>query len=40
MGSGEAPKGLKGGKTDLTYTGAIWSGPSSLRGGWGYASRY
>lgn len=30
MGSGEAPKGLLGGKTDLTYTGAIWSGPKAF----------
>ncbi|MFJ5771106.1 thiolase domain-containing protein [Psychrobacillus sp. NPDC093180] len=30
MGSGEAPKGLLGGKVDLTYTGAIWSGPRAF----------
>ncbi|MED3690628.1 thiolase domain-containing protein [Peribacillus butanolivorans] len=30
MGCGEAPKGLLGGKTDLTYTGAIWSGPRAF----------
>ena len=30
MGSGEAPKGLQGGKTDLTYTGAVWSGPAAF----------
>ena len=31
MGAGEAPKGLLGGKTDLTYSGAVWSGPELLR---------
>ncbi|MEI4769944.1 thiolase domain-containing protein [Psychrobacillus sp. FJAT-51614] len=30
LGSGEAPKGLLGGKVDLTYTGAIWSGPRAF----------
>lgn len=30
MGAGEAPKGLLGGKTDLTYSGAIWSGPRAF----------
>lgn len=30
MGSGEASKGLQAGKTDLTYTGAIWSGPAAF----------
>ncbi|MFJ7972744.1 thiolase domain-containing protein [Psychrobacillus sp. NPDC096389] len=30
MGSGEASKGLLGGKVDLTYTGAIWSGPRAF----------
>jgi len=27
MGAGEAPKGQNGGDTDLTYSGARWSGP-------------
>ncbi len=31
IGSGEAPKGLLGGKTDLTYTGAVWSGPAAFK---------
>lgn len=30
MGAGEAAKGLQAGKTDLTYTGAIWSGPRAF----------
>lgn len=30
LGSGEAPKGLLGGKVDLTYSGAIWSGPRAF----------
>ncbi|MFJ8065477.1 thiolase domain-containing protein [Psychrobacillus sp. NPDC096426] len=30
MGAGEATKGLQVGKTDLTYTGAIWSGPRAF----------
>jgi acetyl-CoA C-acetyltransferase len=30
MGAGEAPKGLRGGKTDLTHSGAIWSGPRAF----------
>ncbi|SDH47632.1 acetyl-CoA C-acetyltransferase [Planococcus glaciei] len=30
MGSGEAPKGQAAGKTDLTYSGAIWSGPAAF----------
>lgn len=30
MGSGEAPKGLQGGKTNLTYSGAVWSGPRAF----------
>lgn len=30
LGSGEAPKGLLGGNVDLTYTGAIWSGPRAF----------
>mgnify|MGYP003385818368 CR=1 FL=1 len=30
MGHGEAPKHLNGGKVDLTYTGAVWSGPRAF----------
>jgi acetyl-CoA C-acetyltransferase len=30
IGSGESPKGLMNGKTDLTYTGAVWSGPKAF----------
>lgn len=30
MGAGEASKGLLGGKTDLTYSGALWSGPRAF----------
>ncbi|WP_212391437.1 thiolase domain-containing protein [Sporosarcina beigongshangi] len=30
MGGGEAPKGQMGGKVDLTYTGAVWSGPAAF----------
>jgi acetyl-CoA C-acetyltransferase len=30
LGAGEAPKGLLGGKTDLTYSGAVWSGPRAF----------
>lgn len=29
-GAGESPKGLNGGKMDLTYSGAIWSGPKAF----------
>ena len=29
-GAGESPKGLNGGKVDLTYSGAIWSGPKAF----------
>ncbi|MER2191723.1 MAG: thiolase domain-containing protein [Solibacillus sp.] len=29
-GAGEAPKGLNGGKVDLTHSGAIWSGPKAF----------
>ena len=27
LGAGEAPKHQMGGKIDLTYSGAVWSGP-------------
>ncbi len=30
LGAGEAPKGQLGGKIDLTYTGAAWSGPAAF----------
>ena len=30
LGAGEAPKGQNGGKVDLTYTGAVWSGPRAF----------
>lgn len=30
LGCGEAPKHLRGGKVDLTYTGAVWSGPRAF----------
>jgi acetyl-CoA C-acetyltransferase len=30
IGAGEAPKGQMGGKIDLTYTGAAWSGPRAF----------
>jgi len=30
MGAGEASKGLLGGKTNLTYSGAVWSGPRAF----------
>ena len=30
IGAGEAPKGQMGGKIDLTYSGAVWSGPKSF----------
>jgi acetyl-CoA C-acetyltransferase len=30
MGAGESAKGLMGGKVDLTYSGAIWSGASAF----------
>ena len=30
MGAGESPKGQMGGKVDLTYTGAVWSGPAAF----------
>ena len=29
-GAGEAPKGILNGKTDLTYSGAVWSGPKAF----------
>jgi acetyl-CoA C-acetyltransferase len=29
-GAGEAPKGQMGGKVDLTYSGAVWSGPAAF----------
>jgi acetyl-CoA C-acetyltransferase len=29
-GAGEAPKGTYGGKVDLTYSGAVWSGPRAF----------
>lgn len=31
LGHGEAPKHLNGGKVDLTYTGAVWSGPNAFK---------
>jgi acetyl-CoA C-acetyltransferase len=30
IGAGESPKGQLGGKVDLTYTGAVWSGPTAF----------
>ncbi|MGK2898932.1 MAG: thiolase domain-containing protein [Burkholderiaceae bacterium] len=30
LGAGEAPKGQMGGKVDLTYTAAAWSGPAAF----------
>ncbi len=30
IGAGEAPKGTYGGKVDLTYSGAVWSGPKAF----------
>ncbi|MEI9994616.1 MAG: thiolase domain-containing protein [Rhizomicrobium sp.] len=30
LGAGEAPKGTYGGKVDLTFTGAAWSGPKAF----------
>lgn len=30
LGSGEAPKVQQGGKLDLTYSGAVWSGPKAF----------
>lgn len=30
LGHGEAPKGLDGGRVDLTFTGARWSGPAAF----------
>jgi acetyl-CoA C-acetyltransferase len=30
LGAGEAPKGQNGGKLDLTYSGAVWSGPPAF----------
>jgi acetyl-CoA C-acetyltransferase len=30
IGAGEAPKHQMGGKVDLTYTGAVWSGPAAF----------
>jgi len=30
IGAGEAPKGQFGGKIDLTYSGAVWSGPAAF----------
>jgi acetyl-CoA C-acetyltransferase len=30
IGAGEAPKGTYGGKVDLTYSGAAWSGPKAF----------
>ena len=30
LGAGEAPKGLLNGKVDLTYSGAVWSGPAAF----------
>jgi len=31
LGAGEAPKGIQNGKTDLTYSGAVWSGPKAYK---------
>jgi acetyl-CoA C-acetyltransferase len=30
LGAGESPKGQNGGRIDLTYTGALWSGPRAF----------
>jgi acetyl-CoA C-acetyltransferase len=30
LGAGESPKGQRGGKVDLTYSGAVWSGPAAF----------
>jgi len=30
LGAGEAPKHQMGGKVDITYTGAVWSGPAAF----------
>jgi acetyl-CoA C-acetyltransferase len=30
LGAGEAPKGQMGGNIDLTYSGAVWSGPAAF----------
>ncbi|HUN51398.1 MAG TPA: thiolase domain-containing protein, partial [Candidatus Sulfotelmatobacter sp.] len=30
IGAGEAPKHQRGGEIDLTYTGAVWSGPAAF----------
>src|SRR5579871_440259 len=30
IGAGEAPKGQMGGEVDLTYSGAVWSGPAAF----------
>jgi len=30
LGHGESPKGADGGRTDVTYTGAVWSGPRAF----------
>ena len=30
IGAGEAPKHQMGGKVDLTYSGAVWSGPMAF----------
>jgi acetyl-CoA C-acetyltransferase len=30
LGAGESPKTQMGGKVDLTYTGAVWSGPAAF----------
>ena len=33
LGHGEAPKHTDNGRIDLTYSGAVWSGPTGVRGG-------
>ena len=33
LGHGEAPKNTTNGRIDLTYTGAVWSGPRGVRRG-------
>ena len=40
LGQGEAVKDTTGGRIDLTYTGAVWSGPRGVRGGRGDAGRH
>jgi acetyl-CoA C-acetyltransferase len=30
LGHGESPKGADGGRTDVTFTGAVWSGPRAF----------